>query len=556
MACRSFPQRLSDEQVHRKVGVAAIALTVVFMTILSAFSAAAEPPKMTQVFPAGLARGETVSLTATGEFPRWPVKVWVDRPGLEIKPAEKKGELGAIAGKDASCGVYWFRLYDEQGASGLRPLIVDNLPSVSEAEPNNEPSAPQEIAPACVVHGRLEKSGDVDTFAVELKQGEMLVASLQASHVIGSPMDGVLQICNSEGFVLHQVDDERGTDPLTVFSVPADGRYLVRVFAFPAVPNSTIGFAGGPTFIYRLTATTGGFVDHAMPLAVNAGKETQTQLFGWNLGSQSSLIIPPTDQDQPVQVFGDQFADCLALPVTELPQTIAIEQPASEQRSTSVELPVMITGRIDHPGDEDTYQFNASKGQKISLKVESQQLGFPLDAVLEIRDASGKSLNVTDDVSQMSDPEVTYTIPADGVYSVTIRDAFGHGGFRYVYRMSMEEARPDFGLTLAGDLVSVEAGKSSELSITVNRRNGFAEPIEIRVEGLPDTVTLSENVSAAKGDTAKTVKLKLTATADAAAFSGPIHVVGASDKTTRRARFTVAETGRSHHAAWLTVLKP
>src|SRR5206468_1928559 len=70
-------------------------------------------------------------------------------------------------------------------------------------------------------------------------------------------------------FVVALLPDAVGRDPRVVFEAPADGMYLARVFAFPATPDSSIRFAGGDAFIYRLTLTTGGFLDQAFPLAVS-----------------------------------------------------------------------------------------------------------------------------------------------------------------------------------------------------------------------------------------------------------------------------------------------
>ena len=61
-----------------------------------------------------------------------------------------------------------------------------------------------------------------------------------------------MQVLSSDGFVLEQNHDYHGLDPQVVFTVPRDGTYIVRVFAFPSV---TEGFglaamealaAGGP----------------------------------------------------------------------------------------------------------------------------------------------------------------------------------------------------------------------------------------------------------------------------------------------------------------------
>ena len=49
----------------------------------------------------------------------------------------------------------------------------------------------------------------------------------------------------------------------------------MRAFAFPAAPDSSINFAGKIDFIYRLTLTTGGFIDHALPMALKASLEVR-----------------------------------------------------------------------------------------------------------------------------------------------------------------------------------------------------------------------------------------------------------------------------------------
>ena len=118
--------------------------------------------------------------------------------------------------------------------------------------------------PAAVT-GVLAKSGDVDCYSVMLKQGDTLVASMIANPVLGTSMDGVIQISDSRGFVLNQNDDSKGVDPQLVVKIPRDGNYLVRAFAFPAAPNSTVRFAGAADYRYVLRLTTGPFVDTSIP---------------------------------------------------------------------------------------------------------------------------------------------------------------------------------------------------------------------------------------------------------------------------------------------------
>src|SRR5262249_13745056 len=142
---------------------------------------AAAPPSLTSMFPAGASQGNTVSVTAAGSFARWPVRAWVSTAGIQIKPDKDRGRFIVTVAADAAPGVHWVRLYDDQGATSLRPFFVGTLPEVLEQEPNDDPKKPQKLPGArIVVNGRLSQRGDVDHFAVSLKKGETLVASMEA----------------------------------------------------------------------------------------------------------------------------------------------------------------------------------------------------------------------------------------------------------------------------------------------------------------------------------------------------------------------------------------
>ena len=69
---------------------------------------------------------------------------------------------------------------------------------------------------------------------------------------LGSPMDAVLQVASHDGFVLAENNDTHGLDPRVVLTAPVDGTYIVRLYAFPAVADSSIQFSGAETYIYRL----------------------------------------------------------------------------------------------------------------------------------------------------------------------------------------------------------------------------------------------------------------------------------------------------------------
>jgi hypothetical protein len=373
-------------------------------------------------------------------------------------------------------------------------------------------------------------------------------------------MDAVLQVCREDGSVLEQNDDARGIDPQIAFEVPADGKYLVRAFAFPVTPNSTIGFAGAATFIYRLTVTTDGFVDHAVPLAMQAEEESPQQenkvsLFGWNISDQAKPLTKQATHGEYLVAFRPELSSSIELvPATHA--VIAAADDSTADKPQAITLPASVTGRIGAPREEDFFQFTATKGQKITFRVESDSLGFLLDPLLQILSAEGKVIGEVDDSNRKRDCELTQTIPADGDYRLIIRDVYRHGGFRYVYRLTAAEATPDFALKLAADSFVLTAGKPLEVPITVERKNGFKGVIEISAQDLPEGVTADVVKSEAKGDSSKSVKLVLKS--DAGPISAPLRFVGSCKEPaelTHHATFSLGSTTTQCSLPWLTVVK-
>jgi hypothetical protein len=575
--------------------------------VFAGSSALGAPPLVKHLFPAGGQRGERVAVAAAGDFPRWPVQAWVDRPGLTITCDQDKGKLSVAIDRDAVPGIYWLRLHDADGASALRPFVVGTLPELGESEPNDAPATPQAIERHVVINGRLGKSNDVDGFAVELAAGQTLVASLQANSTLGAPMDAVLQVCELvdraglraespspasaglaaiEAYVITQNHDAVGLDPLLAFTAPKAGRYLVRLFAFPATPDSSIRFAGGDDYLYRLTLTTGRYIDHCLPLAV--GRETsEVRLFGWNLGEgvvqeispvvEPAALAPP--EGLPVAIWRPDAAGALFVPRVDHPAIDGSEwrRPPSGTRAGDLPLPATVSGRFDAAGEQHRFPFAAEKDQKLRFRVEARSLGYPTDAVLAIRDEAGRVLAEVDDSGRDErDPQLEFTAPAAGRYQLVVRDLHDRAGVRLVYRLTAGPVAPDFSLGLAADSFVLEKDKPLELPVTVSVRDGLRESITLTVRGLPDGVTAepvvfqpsADRPSAGSGTgrrgrrgggqppSGPSAKLILKSDGKAA-YSGPIVIEGRVGGAVARSAAVPLNLplAGTHWAAWLTVRK-
>ena len=508
---------------------------------------AGDPPAIDRMIPAGGQRGTTLEVKLVGKPGDGDLRVISD-DSIEFTLNEKKDSASVVIGEATRPGVHWLRFCNVEGATELRPFIVGLIPEVTETEPNARITEANVVElPSATVNGVLEKAGDVDTFAVKLTKGQTLVCAVQANAVIGSPMDAVLQVVDGRGTVVAQNDDDLGFDPRVDFTAPSDGTWFVRTFAFPATPNSTISFAGGADYVYRLMLTTAPVVEHTEPaVRFDQDSETSLAIFGWN------IEMPTVSLNRDQTLLTEPFA--LAFPVgsTDVP-SISESQVAADRTLT---LPVAVTGRVTSAEDV-FFLFNASNGQKLSMSVFAQRIGSLLDPVLIVEDSNGKVIKESDDINGGNhDAELHLTMPADGQYLALIRDRFRHSGDRCFYMLRCAETRAAFSASVTSTAGTIKPDKPLEIPITFDRQHGFAEPVDVRVEGLPEGVVFECPRSEKDGETAKSVTLKLSGSTTEL-FQCPIRIVAESAESKHLQPVTFKTADQTTIAEfWLTVFPP
>lgn len=491
--------------------------------LTGASSVQAAAPVLEHIYPAGAQRGTTNIVTAIGKQDPWPVNVWTDDARLQFKAEKDKGKFSVIVAPDAEPGPHLVRLYNAEGASTVRYFIVSDTHEVEEKESNDEFSKPQPLEKLpVIINGRLERNGDVDSFAVNLDQGQCLVASLEA-YVLASTMDGMLRITDTNGLQLaYNHDGNRTLDPFLAWQAPAKGTYVVQVMGFPHPANSSINFSGGNGSIYRLNLTTGPYLDYVYPTGVMRTSKTAVNAHGWNLTGGKSWLdlgletesLPPTTISAPVRV---PSSNLLFIPLGSLPEQEEKEPNNSTNEVQAITIPGHLSGRIQQAGDVDRFVFESKKGQKWEVAVQSDKLGFPLDATLRIEDATGKELAKNDDANNSADPSLVWTAPSDGKFTAVISSLLRQGGSNYIYRLSVTEPRPSFRVTIAANNFNGSPGKTNEFKATVTRLHGHNGKLVFEASGLPADVSLvAGEVPAKTGD----VTLKLIARAEAKPFSG------------------------------------
>ncbi len=265
-------------------------------------------------------------------------------------------------------------------------------------------------------------------------------------------------------------------------------------------------------------------------------------------------------------------------------KVVAEQEPNNSlEEIQTVQIPCEVVGQFYPRRDRDRYSFTAKKGEEIWIEVISQRLGISADPVLIVQQITQKEgaeeqvrelVRLDDPVAterngnQMNanigglafntttdDPAYRLIAPADGEYRVIVRDLYSSSQVdpRFVYRLALRRAQPDFRLVAmapnpgastnptgnpAGQWsLNLRKGGAQVIEVYAFRRDGFSEPIEVTIEGLPKGVTCE---GATIGQEGTIAPLVLRADAGITAWRGEVRISGqamvAGKKLTRQAR--------------------
>ena len=460
---------------------------------------AAERPELTRLFPSGGQAGTMVEVEATGKFPVWPIQAWSDTDLIRWSFEASSGKLKASIDASAKPGLHWLRLYHPNGATSVRPFLVSDTPEQLEVEPNNRVAEANPIASLPFsVHGVLGKRGDVDMVATSLSAGQRLVATVDSSNLLRSPLDASLQLLDSNGFVVAENLDHFGLDPCLEFLAPRDGKYFVRVFGFPKTPDSTIAFGGGADWIYRLRLESAQSGSDSFP-----DPETASQI----LNERKILTLEP-------------------------------DSAAIRDDAMSIELPACIRSTISQIGQQVFLRFRAIAGRQYRIQLIARELGSDLDATVAILDSQGKQLSQQDDVGNERDPDLKWKAPADGEYFIEVKDFHQAGGSGFRFVLMVRSILPDFKLSIPNDLVQATIGKETEIQVKLERESDFKGDIIVAIEGVPEGFECPEVKSIHGSDSEKKITLRVKSMVP---FQGPMRIAGKAVDLRDSVRYAVTD---------------
>ena len=447
---------------------------------------------------------------------------------------------------DAKPGRREIRVITKRGISNPLPFYVGQVPEVARKQmktcqlpllgkesiaQRQRPPEEEEmrVTLPCTMNGQIAP-GEMNRYRFQVKKGQHLVMCAKARDLVPYVADGVpgwfqavMRLTDDKGKELAYNDDFRSNpDPLIYFEVPADGEYVLTI-------HEAL-FRGRESFVYRITVSELPFVTSSFPLGARVGERVKIEMDGWNLGK--ATLAPPSPDGGPGRYMvaasnGRFVSNPVSFALDTLPDCLEKEPNDEPSKAQKVQLPIIINGRSDRPGDWDVFEVEGTAGQTIVAEVTARRLGSPLDSFLKVTGADGQVIALNDDHQDAAsglntdhaDSYLMVKLPADGKYCIHLGDTRRHAGKDYAYRLRISEPRPDFELRTIPSRFVMPGKGSASVTVYAVRKDGYDGPIKLSFKDLPEGFESTGATLAAKQvSVGLPLRTSLTVTAK------PIHV--------------------------------
>ncbi len=543
--------------------------------------------RLNAIYPAGGSAGKTIDLLVTGADLDDANAMHFSQPGIAAKPKMAlpgpfdKGPVRVLNAFEVTIaanvpvGIYDARVVGKYGASNPRAFLVSDLPAVVEVEPNDKLVEATEVTLPMLVGGQADRPADVDCYKFTSPAGQRIIVDCLARR-LDSNMDMIVAVYDPQGRELDSNRDSRFGDPLLDFTTPAAGDYSIKV-------HDALYRGNDPTRMYTYELAVGALphIDFVFPPAALAGSIATFTVYGRNLPGgeaagisidgkplqrlRASMPLPAAGtlsflsrlEPEHAEVDAKEYrikgtlgwSNPVQVGMATAPVVVEVEPNTTADQAQKVAIPCEVAGQFYPANDEDWFSFDGKKDEVLWIEVISQRQGLQTDPSFVIQQitmtAEGqpqvKTLIQQDDAGtpeggaefdvRHDDPAIRFVVPADGVYRLLVRDAFGglRSDPRSVYRLSINGPQPDFRLAAVpvglGDAVHLRKGGRAAFRVVAFRRGGFNGEITVTAAGLPGGTTLSPGII---GPDSNAATLVVTAADNAPAAVAQLEITGAA----------------------------
>ena len=464
-----------------------------------------------------------------------------DEKGSEVENLAQRVRLELKVGSEAKLGAHKFYLVTPQGVSNLSWLSVHAEPSVTEITVSEEHQF-QRVQPPVIINGTILQDGEVDYYSFTVTAGSEMFFEVGSGTAVTTALgaisnarfDPTLTLYEPSGswfnpnrLVRLAFNDEPNrmqtpmgkTAPRLKYRFSTGGRYLAAVGAF-------VNRVSGPHSHYQLYISLSQQVDtrrqkdftqveaHDDPSAWKErhftrklDKERLRILKSRTIGLSSGVV--PTGQTPQSEVESQKNIPDGKSPERHSPINPSIDLIASvpEEEPNNVpgnasklQLPVLIEGTIQEPGDVDYYSFQVESGARLAFEIQTpeEELGN-FSPWLVVEDEKGvkvlSNLYVRlggdgDDWVQTLEPKVISTFQKAGTYRLWISDITSRNGDgQCKYRLLVRHQIPHLGeVKIANNRLNLIRGHATKVQVSMTREEGFEGEIAVIIGNLPSGV--------------------------------------------------------------------
>lgn len=351
-------------------------------------SVPAGQPEIFELEPRGIQRGTTVEIKLIGTNLTGLTALKFGKIGLTgqfIRTNEWTVNLAwakITAGPGLARAPYEISVKNTNAESGKIKLYVDDLPQYYQSKT----IAAQVLKVPASYWGTLDPAGSINEIRFDARAGQSLVFDLLARKP-GSKLNAALSLFDPNGVLLASDNGFDNGDPLLVFTMPAAGRYSLRVTDKMA--------AGSHEHFYRLSLGAFAEVVGCYPLSVPADSESDIQLIGYNLPPNATVRVKaPKSGEVDVPVDAEKFRSrrSLKVLVDDVPVLLEKEPNDAPGEAMKIPAPCVVNGRIwNRSGgtDADLFQFETRKGRRWIIETDAARRGSPIDTKIEVLHPDG-----------------------------------------------------------------------------------------------------------------------------------------------------------------------
>lgn len=483
-------------------------------------------PHVTSIFPFGGQRGRNVELQIKGH----------NLDGLS--------KLALRIETNAPLGRQEIRLDTPKGVSNLLPFDVGDAPEFLEQEPNNAADRANEVPLPITINGRIDRPAESDVFKFSAQKNQQLVFEILA-HRFYSPLDALLTLTDAAGKVLQRNDDAAGADARIEHKFAEAGQYFIRVEDLLKRGSDHFGYRLSirqpkPDFTVRFLPDNprvprGGHVPIRCELTRLNGFNEIVRLAAKNLPAglhAEPLILAPSDPASGFLVLSATEASALGpAPLQVEASSVLDGRPVARQAEPIFDdKPVLsafvtVLDAVPFTIEVATRSLTMDQGQSgIIEAVAHRRAGFAGEIKVSAegfsagRDPISKNFEVQEVTLTSGQTRASLRLTArlnaeTGTRAVVLKGESkwrDHTVTQFSTPLPVAVQQVPFALSATLKRLSITALPASSASaarealfaLRAERRGGFTNEIELKLDGLPEGITAEiSNVSAGAAET-------------------------------------------------------